>query len=99
MKTGIHPAYHQITVSCACGHSFTVGSTHAEDMRVEVCANCHPLYTGKANLVDTAGRLDKFNARQQKAQAHKEAAKVRLESKKAKAAEAEAAAKQAETSK
>ena len=67
MKTGIHPAYHQITVSCACGNSFKVGSTLAEDLRVEICANCHPLYTGKSKMVDTAGRIDKFQMRQQKA--------------------------------
>lgn len=73
MKTGIHPAYHQVTVSCACGNTFQVGSTQAENMRFEICSHCHPLYTGKSNLIDTAGRLDKFQARQQKAQAHKDA--------------------------
>lgn len=77
MKTGIHPAYHQITVSCACGNSFQVGSTHAENMRVEICSNCHPLYTGKSKLVDTAGRVDKFQARQLEAQKRQKAEAVR----------------------
>ena len=74
MKTGIHPDYHQITIACACGNSFTVGSTQKEDMRVEICSQCHPLYTGKANLIDTAGRLDKFKARQDKAASLKQTA-------------------------
>lgn len=78
MKTAIHPAYHKITVSCACGNSFEVGSTHAENMRVEICSNCHPLYTGKSKLVDTAGRVDKFQARQQQAQKHRDEAASRL---------------------
>ena len=61
MKSGIHPTYtHSAKVVCACGHTFTTGST-VEDLRVEVCSNCHPFYTGKQNLVDTAGRVDRFN--------------------------------------
>ena len=91
MKTNVHPAYHQITVSCACGNSFTVGSTHKDDMRVEICSNCHPLYTGKSKLVDTAGRVDKFHARQQLAQKHQAAAKARSSKVKEEAAPAEAA--------
>lgn len=74
MKTGIHPEYHAITVTCACGNTFATGSTVAGDLRVEICSNCHPLYTGKSKLIDTAGRVDKFHARQQQAAAHKEAA-------------------------
>lgn len=62
MKANIHPAYHQATVTCACGNNFTVGSTE-ESIKVEICANCHPFYTGKAKFVDTAGRMDKFAAR------------------------------------
>lgn len=57
------------TFSCACGNKFEVGSTSKEAIRVEICAQCHPLYTGKSNLIDTAGRLDKFKARQAKASA------------------------------
>ena len=94
MKTGIHPEYYQITVSCACGNSFTVGSTHKDDMRVEICAQCHPLYTGKSNLIDAAGRLDKFQARQQKAAELQKAAEAR-----AKASAAKEEAKQAEEAK
>lgn len=78
MKTATHPAYHQISVSCACGNSFQVGSTHAENMRVEICSHCHPLYTGKSKLVDTAGRVDKFQARQQAAQTRRDEAAARL---------------------
>lgn len=65
MKPGLHPTYHQATVTCACGNSFTVGSTE-EKINVEICANCHPFYTGKAKFIDTAGRLDKFAARLEK---------------------------------
>ena len=71
MKTGIHPEYHQIKVSCACGNTFEVGSTRTDDLRVEICANCHPLYTGKSKLIDTTGRVDRFQARVQKAQVMK----------------------------
>jgi large subunit ribosomal protein L31 len=66
MKTAIHPAYHQITVTCgSCNSSFVTGSTKPGDMRVEICANCHPLYTGKSKLIDSAGRIDKFQARRE----------------------------------
>lgn len=77
MKTGTHPTYHTITVTCACGNSFETGSTLSGDMRVEICANCHPLYTGKSKLIDTAGRVDKFQARQKVAAAHQAAAATR----------------------
>lgn len=60
MKASIHPTYtHAAKVTCACGHTFVTGST-IEDIRVEVCSNCHPFYTGKQNLIDTAGRVDRF---------------------------------------
>lgn len=63
MKTDIHPPYHQkVTVTCACGNSFVTGSTVAT-LAVEVCANCHPFYTGKQKLVDTTGRVDRFRKR------------------------------------
>lgn len=77
MKSGIHPDYQKTTFSCACGNTFEVGSTSKESIRVEICSNCHPLYTGKSNLIDTAGRLDKFQARQKKAAQFKEAAAKR----------------------
>jgi large subunit ribosomal protein L31 len=60
MKPGIHPAYNEISVICACGHSFKTRSTHKGDMRVEICSSCHPFFTGKQKLMDTAGRIDRF---------------------------------------
>ena len=60
MKAGIHPNYEQTTIRCACGNTFTTGSTKS-DIRVEICSKCHPFYTGKQKLVDTSGRVDKFN--------------------------------------
>lgn len=62
MKQGIHPDYHTVTVHCAgCNTEFETRSTAAGDMlRVEICANCHPFFTGKQKLVDTAGRVERF---------------------------------------
>jgi large subunit ribosomal protein L31 len=60
MKADIHPRYQEINVSCSCGNSFKTRSTAEEDLHVDVCAECHPFYTGKQRLVDTAGRVDKF---------------------------------------
>ena len=62
MKKDIHPQYYRASVSCACGNSFVVGSTKKE-LAVEICSNCHPFYTGGSKLVDTAGRVEKFNRR------------------------------------
>jgi large subunit ribosomal protein L31 len=59
-KTGIHPNYHSVDVVCACGNHFTTRSTHQGDIRVEICSNCHPFFTGKHKLVDTAGRVERF---------------------------------------
>lgn len=59
MKDGIHPAYHSITVQCGCGNKFETRSTKTE-LTVDVCANCHPFYTGKHRLMDTQGRVDRF---------------------------------------
>jgi large subunit ribosomal protein L31 len=94
MKTGIHPTYHTITVTCACGNKFETGSTAEGDMRVEICAQCHPLYTGKSKLIDTAGRVDKFNARQKQASERQAAAQARAVEKapEAPAADADVAA-------
>ncbi|MBI2623334.1 MAG: 50S ribosomal protein L31 [Candidatus Liptonbacteria bacterium] len=59
MKQDIHPQYFdKAKVTCACGHSFTVGATK-EDIRVEICAKCHPFFTGEEKLIDTAGRVDR----------------------------------------
>lgn len=66
MKKTIHPNYNTATVNCACGNTFEVGST-SEGISVEICAECHPFYTGKQKLVDTAGRVDKFKERMEKA--------------------------------
>ena len=63
MKPEIHPKYDEITVSCACGHSFQTRSTMGEDLHIEICSECHPFFTGKQKLVDTAGRVDRFNKR------------------------------------
>jgi large subunit ribosomal protein L31 len=60
MKAGIHPAYNELNVICACGHTFKTRSTHKGDMRVEICAQCHPFFTGRQKLVDTEGRVDRF---------------------------------------
>lgn len=62
MKTGIHPNYVVSQVSCACGHTFTTRSTKPV-IKVEICSNCHPFYTGRQRLVDSAGRVDRFKKR------------------------------------
>lgn len=60
MKEGIHPKYYSdAVVKCACGNTFTTGST-SPDLRVEICSKCHPFFTGRQNIVDTAGRVEKF---------------------------------------
>lgn len=59
MKADIHPDYVDTTVQCACGKTFEVGSTKKE-IRVEICSSCHPFFTGKQKLVDTAGRIERF---------------------------------------
>ncbi|MFP5349438.1 MAG: 50S ribosomal protein L31 [Gammaproteobacteria bacterium] len=60
MKSGIHPDYKAITVTCACGNTFQTRSTLGHDLHVEVCAACHPFYTGKQKIMDTEGRVEKF---------------------------------------
>ena len=62
MKNGIHPAYKVVTVTCACGETFVTRSTK-DDMRLEICAKCHPFFTGKQKLIDTAGRVERFEKR------------------------------------
>jgi len=59
MKKGIHPNYIEVDVTCACGNSFKTRSTK-KDLKVEICSNCHPFYTGKQKFLDTAGRIEKF---------------------------------------
>lgn len=63
MKDGIHPKYEEIAVNCSCGNSFKTRSTVGHDLHIEVCAHCHPFYTGKQKLMDTAGRVDSFHKR------------------------------------
>jgi large subunit ribosomal protein L31 len=59
MKKEIHPQYHKVLVSCACGNQFETRSTK-KDIRLEICSACHPFFTGKQKLIDTAGRIEKF---------------------------------------
>ncbi len=62
MKQGIHPNYHEITVNCSCGNKFVTKSAMEKDsFNIEVCSLCHPFYTGTQKIVDTTGRVDKFN--------------------------------------
>ncbi len=97
MKTDIHPDYVVATVHCSCGNTFTTRSTRSE-LRVEICSNCHPFYTGKQKLVDTGGRVERFQRRyaqqqadQAKAAEARTAARARADRAKA-AAEAKTAA-------
>lgn len=74
MKQGIHPETHIVHANCACGSTYNIEMSTNEDLAIEVCSQCHPFYTGKQNLIDTAGRVDKFKERQLKTAALKEAA-------------------------
>ena len=65
MKKDIHPKYKQTTIKCACGYSMAVGSTK-KDISVEICSQCHPFFTGKQKLVDTAGRIERFRKKYEK---------------------------------
>jgi len=60
MRKDIHPKYGKSTINCACGNSFETGSTK-ENMKVEICSVCHPFFTGKQKMIDTAGRVERFN--------------------------------------
>ena len=65
MKKGIHPEYHDVEVSCACGNTFKTRATRKE-LKVEICSACHPFFTGKQKLMDSAGRVERFQKRYQK---------------------------------
>jgi large subunit ribosomal protein L31 len=65
MKTDIHPNYEQTVITCACGSTIEVGSTK-KDISVEICSQCHPFFTGKQKLVDTAGRIERFRKKYEK---------------------------------
>ena len=67
MKADIHPKYEQATIKCACGNIMEVGSTKKE-ISVEICSQCHPFFTGKQKLVDTAGRIERFRKKYEKFQ-------------------------------
>ena len=86
MKAGIHPAYEEVGVVCACGNQFKTRSSHKGDIRVEICSNCHPFFTGKQKLIDTEGRVDRFNKKfgAQTSEALKAAAKAKKAAKAAK---------------
>ncbi len=60
MKADIHPEYSEIDVTCSCGNTFKTSSTRTTELKLDVCAECHPFYTGKQKMLDTAGRVDKF---------------------------------------
>lgn len=61
MQENIHPQYKEIEVTCSCGNKFTTGSTYKKDaLHIEICAACHPFYTGQQKIIDTAGRVDRF---------------------------------------
>ena len=60
MKAGIHPEYNVVKVRCACGEEFETRSTHKGDIHLEICSACHPFFTGKQKLIDTAGRVERF---------------------------------------
>ncbi len=93
MKKDIHPTYYpDARVVCACGNTFTTGSTQKE-IKTELCSKCHPFYTGKQKLVDTARRVEKFQA---KMEAQKEISKTRKGKKAKRAKQAEARAKKEE---
>ncbi len=63
MREGIHPKYEKTLILCACGFQFETRSTKAPEIRLEICSNCHPFFTGKQKLLDTAGRIEKFRRR------------------------------------
>ena len=77
MKAAIHPHYNEIRVHCACGNAFVTRSTNKSDISVEICSACHPFFTGKQKLMDTAGRVERFRRKYAKSDAGKaEAAKA-----------------------
>jgi len=65
MKADIHPKYEEVNVKCSCGNKFVTRSTYSknDEMVIDVCSQCHPFYTGKQKILDTAGQIDKFNKR------------------------------------
>jgi large subunit ribosomal protein L31 len=78
MKAGIHPDYVTVNVHCACGATWTTRSTKGQELRLEICSNCHPFFTGRQKLIDTEGRVDRFTKRfgAQTSESRKAAAKT-----------------------
>lgn len=74
MQKGIHPDYNEVVASCACGAEFKTGTT-LKEIRVDICSNCHPMFTGKQKIMDTEGRVDKFNKKVAAAASAKKAKK------------------------
>lgn len=74
MKAGIHPEYKEINVICSCGNTFKTSSVLGRELHVEVCSACHPFYTGKQKILDTAGRVERFRQRYAKTGAKAKAA-------------------------
>lgn len=91
MKTGIHPTYYLTKVACACGNTFTTRSTRQE-LKLEICSACHPVFTGKQKFIDSAGRIDKFLKKFDQAKAHVEVVKKKKEAAKKAASAAKAVA-------
>lgn len=71
MKRGIHPVYEPVNVTCACGAEWETRSTHKGEIHLEICSACHPFFTGKQKLVDTAGRVERFRRKYAKTMALK----------------------------
>jgi len=69
MQKNIHPKYDEIKVVCSCGNSFTTRSTVDKELHLEICSKCHPFYTGQQKIVDTAGRVERFNKKYAKRRA------------------------------
>lgn len=70
MKDGIHPAYNEVTIRCACGEEVKTRSTKSGVIRVDICSKCHPFFTGKQKFVDSGGRVDKFKKRLEAVKQH-----------------------------
>ena len=79
MKPGIHPDYKEVNVHCACGATWTTRSTKGQELRLEICSSCHPFFTGKQKLMDTEGRVERFNKKfgAQTSESRKKAAKAK----------------------
>ena len=76
MKAATHPKYEELRVLCACGNSFLTRSTHRGDIHVEICSACHPFFTGKQKVLDTAGRIERFRRKYAKKEVKAEPAKT-----------------------